>query len=424
MAIDTPATIAVLGAGPIGLEAALYARFLGYDVLVFDRGDVAENPRHGWGHVRMFTPFHMNRSTLGLAALAAHDRDYRPPDDMSYLTGREWAEHYLAPLAGTDLLSDHLRLHTTVLAVGKETFLKHESPGDEVRGDEGFRILTRTADGQQQIHRADVVIDTTGVFGNPNSLGAGGIPAIGERQLRTQIEFGLPDLLGSARADHAGRRVLLIGAGYSAATNVVALAELAREAPGTEVTWITRREADQPGSGPIQRFENDRLHERDQLARRANKLAASGAEHVAHWPATVVERIERDSPDGPFRVTLAGDHAGEFEFDRVIANVGWRPDVELFRELQVHLCYATEGPMKLAAAMMGQTSADCLNQSACGPQTLLNPEMDFYVLGAKSFGRNSQFLFATGLEQIRELFTIIGDRESLNLYAGMAKLPQ
>ncbi|MEZ6114339.1 MAG: hypothetical protein R3C99_25505 [Pirellulaceae bacterium] len=387
MAIDTPATIAVLGAGPIGLEAALYARFLGYDVLVFDRGDVAEHPRHGWGHVRMFTPFHMNRSTLGLAALAAHDRDYRPPDDMSYLTGREWAEHYLAPLAGTDLLSDHLRLHTTVLAVGKETFLKHESPGDEIRGDEGFRILTQTADGQQQIHRADVVIDTTGVFGNPNSLGAGGIPAIGERQLRTQIEFGLPDLWRQRRpitpvaACFLSARATRPRRTWSRRQNWLV------KPPGTEVTWITRREADQPGSGPIQRLENDRLHERDQLARRANKLAASGAEHVAHWPATVVERIERDSPDGPFRVTLAGDHAGEFEFDRVIANVGWRPDVELFRELQVHLCYATEGPMKLAAAMMGQTSADCLNQSACGPQTLLNPEMDFYVLGAKSFRR-------------------------------------
>ena len=42
MAIDTPARIAVLGAGPIGLEAALYARFLGYDVDVYERGKVAD----------------------------------------------------------------------------------------------------------------------------------------------------------------------------------------------------------------------------------------------------------------------------------------------------------------------------------------------------------------------------------------------
>jgi len=38
MALDPPARIAVLGAGPIGLEAALYGRFLGYDVDVYERG--------------------------------------------------------------------------------------------------------------------------------------------------------------------------------------------------------------------------------------------------------------------------------------------------------------------------------------------------------------------------------------------------
>src|SRR6266516_3622055 len=72
MAIDTPARLAILGAGPIGLEAALYARFLGYEVVVYERGDIAASVRE-WGHVRMFTPFQMNRTTLGLAAIRAHD---------------------------------------------------------------------------------------------------------------------------------------------------------------------------------------------------------------------------------------------------------------------------------------------------------------------------------------------------------------
>ena len=34
MMLDTPATIAITGNGPIGLEAALYARFLGYQVIL------------------------------------------------------------------------------------------------------------------------------------------------------------------------------------------------------------------------------------------------------------------------------------------------------------------------------------------------------------------------------------------------------
>ena len=93
MAVDTPARIAIFGAGPIGLEAALYARFLGYDVDVFDRGQVAENVLN-WGHVRMFTPFGYNSSTLGLAALAAQDAEYKPPHAHELLTGREWWGRY------------------------------------------------------------------------------------------------------------------------------------------------------------------------------------------------------------------------------------------------------------------------------------------------------------------------------------------
>ena len=53
---------------------------------------------------------------------------------------------------------------------------------------------------------------------------------------------------------------------------------------------------------------------------------------------------------------------------------------------------------------------------------LVTPEPDFYVLGAKSYGRDSRFLIAHGLQQIRALFTLIGDRADLDLYATMAGL--
>ena len=71
---DYTPRIAILGAGPIGLEAAIYARYLGFDVAVFDRGTVANNVLQ-WGHVRMFSPFSMNSSSLGVAALKAQHED-------------------------------------------------------------------------------------------------------------------------------------------------------------------------------------------------------------------------------------------------------------------------------------------------------------------------------------------------------------
>lgn len=98
---------------------------------------------------------------------------------------------------------------------------------------------------------------------------------------------------------------------------------------------------------------------------------------------------------GPERVTV--------EADNVIANVGYRPDTSLFQELQVHQCYASEGPMKLAAALLassGAGSADCLAQEAPGPGTMMNPEPRFYIIGMKSYGRGSKFLLKIGQEQV------------------------
>lgn len=47
--------IAIVGGGPIGLEAALYGRCLGHDVRLFEQGEVARGVL-SWRHVRMLSP--------------------------------------------------------------------------------------------------------------------------------------------------------------------------------------------------------------------------------------------------------------------------------------------------------------------------------------------------------------------------------
>ena len=72
--------------------------------------------------------------------------------------------------------------------------------------------------------------------------------------------------------------------------------------------------------------------------------------------------------------------------------------------------------MKLAAALAGQAGQDCLKQTSHGAETLRNPEPNYFILGAKSYGRNSNFLLRIGFEQIREVFTIIMNKADLDLY--------
>lgn len=403
MAIETPARIAVLGAGPIGLEAALYARYLGYAVDLYERATVAANLL-AWGHVRLFSPFGANRSPLGLAALAAQDPDWQPPGDEALLTGREFAEWYLLPLAKSDLLVDTLHERTEVLAIGRDGPLKDE-PDDPRRAECDFRLLLRStsADGHvhQRVATADAVIDATGTYGRHNWLGHGGIPAIGELDAAPHIEYGLPDVLGAMHGRYASRNVLLVGDGDSAATSLVALAELAAQAPDTWITWVTRERPGDPSQTPVRVLDDDPLPERGRIARRANQLAADDANHVTHLGATAVEAITWHADLERFAVRLIGRHAGEMEFDQVIANVGYRPDERIYAELNVERPGSAGGPM---------------------PASLVTGEPDFYILGAKRLGRDSRFLISQGLDEVRQLFTILGDRADLDLYATMGQL--
>ncbi|MGE0606883.1 MAG: hypothetical protein AB7O62_07300 [Pirellulales bacterium] len=401
MAIDSPARIAVLGAGPVGLETALYARFLGYEVAVYERGRVAENVLR-WGHARMFSPFGQNRSALGLAALAAQDQSWQPPADDALLTGNEWVASYLGPLSQSDLLADSIRERTTVLAIGRDGLLRDDCEDRELRGEPDLRLLIEDADGER-FETADAVIDATGNLGNPLWLGPGGLPAIGEREHRERIEYGLPDILGRDRPHYAGQRILVVGNGIFAAMNIVNLAELARAAPDTRVTWLTR--AADGVESPVQIIENDPLPARRELAAAANRLAADSQSPIAHWSGAAVERIRWKADAQRFSVRLLNAPEEKLKVDRLVANVGWLPDNSLFRELRVQ---------EIPASGTAPTTAD----------SLLQPEPDFYILGTKSQGRHPQFLFSNALEQIRQLFTIIGDRPELNLYATIGGVPR
>ena len=113
--------------------------------------------------------------------------------------------------------------------------------------------------------------------------------------------------------------------------------------------------------------------------------------------------------------------------DRLISLTGFRPDAGIYSELHVHQCYASDGPMKLAATLLaaaaGGGGGDCLKQAAPGVGTLPNPEPDFFILGMKSYGRNSAFLMRVGYEQVSLLVDKLRDRAPLPPFDAPAAKP-
>jgi hypothetical protein len=43
---------------------------------------------------------------------------------------------------------------------------------------------------------------------------------------------------------------------------------------------------------------------------------------------------------------------------------------------------------------------------------LTSPEPDFFILGARSYGRGSTFLLKLGFEQIRDVLTLLGGEDN------------
>jgi thioredoxin reductase len=354
----------------------------------------------------------MNHSPLGVSLLH-HVKKWHEPKPNDYLTGNEYVEAYLVPLSKLPQLRDKIHTGCEVQSIGRNDLLKGSLTGDPNRASFPFRILTSDVSGNEKIFTADIVIDCSGVYGTPNWIGNGGIPAIGEKKYRHLIDYKLRDIYGRNRSVFAGKRTLLIGAGYSAATSICDFQNLIREEPATSVIWAIREDR----MLPIPIIENDPLPNRARLTEIANTIAQKAPAQIHFRNKTTVESIDYREKQKKFVVGLKSNGTVEnIAVDRLLANVGYGPDNSIYRELQIHECYASRGPMKLAAALLGASSTDCLQQTSLGADTLQNPEPNFFIIGNKSYGRNSTFLIRVGLSQIVEVFSLISGDKNLNLY--------
>ena len=152
MLLDTPATIAIHGSGPVGLEAALYARFLGYQVILVDKRSPAEILSAG-PPGELGLELSELSSTLGRAALAAHDPEQPIVLDTPILSLPQWHKSYLGPLSETDLLVDQQRWQVTI---------------ENITPSEQGLLVTASDTGESIL--VDAVIDTSGQFSEADHL--------------------------------------------------------------------------------------------------------------------------------------------------------------------------------------------------------------------------------------------------------------
>lgn len=378
--MQEPLRAAILGGGPLGLEAALYATRLGHAVWLFEReAEIAPDVR-AWSHVGMFTPWEANRSPLGEYLLREAVRKERltvekfPPGRV-HPTGGDFVHLYLEPLGR--LLGDSVLRETRIVAVGRSYLFPDEhSEEPEKRAARRFRLLARSPR-EERIHTADYVIDATGTTHTPRWMGAGGLPALGEMGGFHQVFHQIPDVKGHDRIHFLGKKTLLVGDGPSAATTLAALLDVADMEPQGSVVWATKSRAETP----LPLVDNDPLPRRDTLMKKGNLLVRNGHPRLHYSPVTQVEAIQHSLATNKFQVTLQVNHETQrFSVDTVVANVGYRQDAPTY-------------------------------------ERVLHPEEPgIYVIGQKSSGA-ADFLLTKGWTQIRDAFRQIMGQPDLDLYA-------
>ncbi len=397
---ETAKTVAIIGAGPVGLAAAAHALERKLNPIILEAGPEAGHAVRQWSHVHMFSPWEYNVDKAAERLLLA--AGWNPPDPKVYPTGGDLVAHYIEPLARRTALKDRIKTSSRVTAISRVGFDKAKTKGRETVP---FEIRYQNGKGPEKL-TADAVIDVSGTWFSPNPSGSNGLSAIGETQHSARVAYGMPDVLGAARARYAGKTVAVLGSGHSAIGTLIDLVRLKEEAPGTVVIWLLRGERPEKAFGG---GANDQLAARGELGSTFARLVAQGMLQVE----TSFGVTNLTDKDGKLRIAAGSGCCGRHVLaDELIVATGFRPDLSFVSELRLSLDPALDCPTALAP-LIDPNEHSCGTVRPHGARELSHPEPGFYIAGMKSYGRAPTFLAITGYEQVRSIIAdISGDKDA------------
>jgi hypothetical protein len=203
-----------------------------------------------------------------------------------------------------------------------------------------------------------------------------------------------------------GAKVLVVGTELSGARQIAKLASVADRDPAFRCVWISRRQPrhfrpDDPG---VPYGIAAHAPWKYPILSPANELAKT-APWLRFACDVVVEEIHAGENDR-LNVRFVGrDGLPEgFEerqsFDRVFGHVGYRTDHSIAQECQIRYLWSSGSPEETDAIQM---------------------ESDLYIVGAKQYGREGGFFLPMGHRQIVEVFKVVHDSNSFDLYERAAK---
>ena len=211
---------------PLRISASAVCRFV-----VYEAGETVGANIRDWSHVRIFTPWDQSVDPVSRRLLEASG--WSLPQASALPTGADLCMRYLSPLAALPALAGRIETDARVIAIARRGIDKMSSKD---RAERPFALKITNRAGQQRVVYSRAIIDASGTWQNPNPLGASGFEAEGEAAVRRHLAYGMPDVLGKERARYEGKRVAVVGGGYSAINVLLDLVQLSDCAP----VWVVR----------------------------------------------------------------------------------------------------------------------------------------------------------------------------------------
>lgn len=387
--MESPASILVLGGGPVGIEAAIYARFLGYFVSIFESRRVAHRMLD-WNQRSLARPVGEVTTSLGHAAIAAQNPEYQRPDPHRIFTGKEYAEEYLVPLAKTDLLFDDIHFLSPVEDISRIRTFRDQPIHPQERCNDEFRLLVQGKHRGPWIARGDCVLDCRGEAIEARGMGPGGGRAVGERECQALFLEHAPGDRKFESKWLEGKHLTLVGESAMACQCVDDFIVQFPADSGARLTWIVRSMGEHAPA-------------RCQATR--ERLQVANVRNIVCMETLGVESVAAREEGGfHWKVLKEDDSTVEFDSDLAMRRTGFR--------------YRSIGPELAESSAAWSGFQD--HQDVSAP-SFVTREPGYYVLRGGSLEEGAGAGLPDAFQQIREVFALIGGREDLDLYAIMEK---
>lgn len=397
----------IIGAGPIGIEAAIYAKKLGVEPLILESAPVIAPTLEALGNLTLYPAAKLMMTPLGLEWVGE-------ASSINLFTAKTYRDFYLLPLVEKSGLRIELNCRVESIARSGVTL---GVISVEARKAAPFKLLLTTEQGPQTLF-AEHIIDASGVYQAPLPLGDNRVVVEGEAEHCLNIEYQIVDFVKHFE-HYNGRKILLFGDTYLAYSSLQRFVELkARWSPTTQLTCIKEQAArpfykdELTKAGAHRYVEMEANIQQDSLLSNKVSFVDQARVMAIHFDAMEESNWMLDlcRSNQPLRL----------QADRVISNYGFQVDPSLWQDLHIESSYVTGGPAAYAHALLNALKGGEVSQ-AMPAYALKNPEPNFYIIGAKSYGSQAGFISRIGLGQIVALFQLISQDKTLNLYADFAE---